>query len=72
MLIVSDKIIFLFTSVMTQALRVLTAFAMARLLKIEDYGLITLVSLAPGFIAVLGDCGIARRWCNIAICPPRP
>jgi len=59
-LIVSDKIIFLFTSVMTQALRVLTAFAMARLLKIEDYGLITLVSLGPGFIAVLGDCGIAR------------
>jgi PST family polysaccharide transporter len=59
-LIVSDKIIFLFTSVMTQALRVLTAFAMARLLKIEDYGLITLVSLAPGFISVLGDCGVAR------------
>ncbi len=59
-LIVSDKIIFLFTSVMTQVLRVLTAFAMARLLKVEDYGLITLVALAPGFISVLGDCGIAR------------
>ncbi|HEX4053933.1 MAG TPA: oligosaccharide flippase family protein [Tepidisphaeraceae bacterium] len=60
MLVLSDKIVFLFTSVMTQALRVITAFVMARLLTPNDYGLLTLISIAPSFIAALGDCGIAR------------
>jgi O-antigen/teichoic acid export membrane protein len=58
--IVSDKLVFLFTSVMAQVLRVVTAFVMARLLIPEDYGLLTLISVAPGFFAALGDCGIAR------------
>jgi lipopolysaccharide exporter len=59
-LVFSDKIIFLFTSLMTQALRVITAFVMARLLTPDDYGLLTLISIAPSFISMLGDCGIAR------------
>jgi O-antigen/teichoic acid export membrane protein len=58
--VVSDKLVFLFTSVMAQVLRVLTAFVMARLLVPEDYGLLTLISVAPGFLAALGDCGVAR------------
>jgi PST family polysaccharide transporter len=59
-LVFSDKLIFLFTSLMTQGLRIATTIAMARLLKPDDYGLLALVALPPGFLASLGDCGIAK------------
>jgi O-antigen/teichoic acid export membrane protein len=57
---VSDKLQFVVTSFGVQALRVITVFVMARLLVPEDYGLLTLVAVAPGFLAALGDCGINR------------
>ena len=60
MFVVSDKLVFLITSVLAQALRVITTFVMARLLTPEDYGLLALVGIAPGFLALLGDCGITR------------
>jgi PST family polysaccharide transporter len=70
--VVSDKAIFLFTSVATQALRVAAMFVMARLLRPEDYGLLTLVAIAPGFIALLGDCGIARALVQYRDLPTEP
>src|SRR5580693_4824062 len=60
MFIISDKLIFVVTSVLTQALRVLTSFIVLRFLVPEDYGLLGLVAIAPGYLAPLGDCGIAR------------
>jgi len=60
MFIISDKLIFLVTSVLTQALRVLTSFIVLRFLVPEDYGLLGLVAILPGYLSPLGDFGIAR------------
>jgi len=70
--VLSDKAIFLFTSVATQALRIAAMFIMARLLRPEDYGLLTLVAIAPGFFALLGDCGVARALVQYRDLPTEP
>jgi O-antigen/teichoic acid export membrane protein len=48
------------SSFMVQALRILTALAMARLVSPESYGLVGIASAISGIVACLGDLGVAR------------
>jgi O-antigen/teichoic acid export membrane protein len=59
-LVISDKMLFMMTSVLAQVLRVLTSFVLLRWVPKGDFGLWTMVGVAPGFFAALGDCGISR------------
>lgn len=57
---ISEKLTFFVTSIAQQAIRVLAALAMARLLRPEDYGQYTLITVVPSFLSALGDWGMAK------------
>jgi O-antigen/teichoic acid export membrane protein len=56
----SVKSYFLFLSLLAQGVRIVSSFALFRLLTPMDYGAVALVGLAPGYVAALGDFGALR------------
>lgn len=64
MIQISDKLKLLGSTFVSQGLRVLTTFVLARLLTPKDYGLVALLLAIPGLIG-LGDFGVARSMVQI-------
>jgi len=56
----SLKSYFVFSSILAQGVRIVSSFALFRLLTPMDYGAVALVGLAPGYLAALGDFGALR------------
>jgi teichuronic acid exporter len=56
----SEKSYFLFSSLLSQGVRIVSALALFRLLTPIDYGAVALVAIVPGYIAAFGDLGAMR------------
>jgi hypothetical protein len=56
----SAKSYFLLSSLLAQGVRIVSSFALFRLLTPVDFGAVALVGLAPGYVAALGDFGALR------------
>jgi PST family polysaccharide transporter len=57
---VSDKMFFVASNFLVQGLRIVTTFAMARILTKADYGIVAFSTALPSVISNFGDLGVAR------------